>query len=141
MFTFNCAEQVMMTTKALLFRDFKMAQKIMATTDPNQHRLLGRNIQGFRDDVWDQNKQAIVQAITDLKFSQNEKLANLLLLTENKELVEAASWDSVWGIGMGIEHPTITNKSTWRGQNLLGLVLMETRRKLRLSSKIEVSSL
>jgi len=36
-------------------------------------------------------------------------------------------YDTIWGVGLGEHHPDITDKSKWRGQNLLGKALMKVR--------------
>ena len=51
----------------------------------------------------------------------------LLLATAPTELVEASPYDLIWGVGLGEHHPDITDKSKWRGQNLLGQALMKVR--------------
>lgn len=47
--------------------------------------------------------------------------------TYPKTLVEASPRDKLWGIGMGRNNPDATNRSKWRGKNLLGETLTEVR--------------
>lgn len=56
-------------------------------------------------------------------------MAKTLLDTGDTELVEAAPKDRIWGIGFGVQHAE-PFREEW-GQNLLGLALMEVRRRLR----------
>ena len=35
--------------------------------------------------------------------------------------------DRIWGIGLSINNPKSLDKNQWRGQNLLGKVLMRVR--------------
>jgi ribA/ribD-fused uncharacterized protein len=44
-----------------------------------------------------------------------------------KPLVEASPYDLIWGVGLGEHHPDVTDKSKWRGLNLLGQALMKVR--------------
>ena len=60
------------------------------------------------------------------KFSQPEA-KNLLLLSTGYEIVEASPYDKIWGIGLGVEHPDVTDKSKWRGTNWLGIAIEEAR--------------
>jgi ribA/ribD-fused uncharacterized protein len=66
-----------------------------------------------------------------LKFSQNEKFKEFLLSTNDKILVEASPYDTIWGIGMLETDPRAQNPSQWDGENLLGFALMEVRDELR----------
>jgi len=46
-------------------------------------------------------------------------------------LAEASPTDTRWGIGMKSTDPGAHNPSNWKGQNLLGMVLMRVREQLR----------
>jgi hypothetical protein len=61
------------------------------------------------------------------KFSQNEKLKEFLLNTQEKILVEASPYDKIWGIGMDENDKDILDPSKWKGENLLGKALMKVR--------------
>ena len=63
------------------------------------------------------------------KYSQNPELLKLLLEAP-ASFVEASPEDDVWGIGMGMDDPDITDPSKWRGQNLLGQAIAEARRRI-----------
>lgn len=126
-----CAEQYMMEQKAILFENFDIAKKILETEEPSQHKALGREIVGFTDEKWDMHKSELVFNANLAKFSQNQPLKEFLLLTGCKILVEASPYDCVWGVGLGANDKNITNPSLWRGQNLLGIALMQVREVLR----------
>ncbi|WP_295221067.1 NADAR family protein [uncultured Chryseobacterium sp.] len=84
-----------------------------------------------RFQLWDEHKYEIVKQGNLLKFSQNEKLKEFLLSTEDKVLVEASPYDTIWGIGMPETNPKAGNPSEWNGENLLGFALMEVRDELK----------
>lgn len=130
MIKFNCAEQAMMWTKAMLFEDYGTAEQIMRQTHPSIQKKLGRQVVGFRDDDWDRVKLDIVTSITRHKFRQNKHLSTKLLATGDKILVEAAPWDKVWGIGMGVEDVGVEDEKNWKGENLLGKAIMTVREDL-----------
>lgn len=95
---------------------------------PRTVRDLGRNIPNFTQEVWEQNRFAIVAEGSYLKFSQNLDLKQKLLATGNRELVEASPRDSIWGVGFAAKNASV-NRSEW-GLNLLGKALMEARARL-----------
>ena len=51
--------------------------------------------------------------------------------TGDKILVEASPYDRIWGIGLSATHPDAKNPAKWKGENLLGKVLMDVRNELR----------
>jgi len=61
------------------------------------------------------------------KFGKNTELGEYLKSTGNEVLVEAAHYDPVWGIGLHESDPDAQDPAKWKGQNLLGQVLMEVR--------------
>ena len=58
-----------------------------------------------------------------------QALRENLLKTGSKTIVEAASNDRVWGIGISVKQAQRGAK--WRGENLLGEALMQVRDELR----------
>jgi len=137
-FTFNgdqycCMEQCMMAGKARLFDDHATLAEIMATKDPKAIKALGRKVQGFREDAWNEIKYALIVAGNVCKFTQNAQLKEFLLSTGDAVLVEASPYDRIWGIGLAAEDPLSADPAAWRGQNLLGFALMEVRDQIRSS--------
>jgi ribA/ribD-fused uncharacterized protein len=124
-------EQYMMAEKARLFGDKEIEEKIMNCNNPNEIKGFGRKVRNFNEEVWNDIKYSIVVNGNYNKFMQNEKLKNFLLSTEDKILVEASPYDSVWGIQMSEEDVDIKNPKLWRGENLLGFALMEVRNEIK----------
>lgn len=127
---YSCAEQYMMAEKARLFGDKEMLAKIMAAKFPKEMKAYGRAVQNFDDEVWRKNCYRIVKAASKAKFSQNPDLCGFLTATKGRIIVEASPRDRIWGIGMGKNHPDAGNPMKWRGKNLLGFALTETRDEL-----------
>ncbi|KAK4176198.1 hypothetical protein QBC36DRAFT_329797 [Triangularia setosa] len=129
---FRTAEQFMMYFKAVQFDDPVIGKKILATSDPKAQKKLGRQIKGFNEAEWDQIKQQVVVRGNMAKFGQSERLRGLLLGTGDRELVEAASNDRIWGIGFTEKQVVCgpVDREAW-GENRLGKALMEARRRLR----------
>jgi len=127
---YNCCEQYMMAKKALLFNDQATLAKIMQSDSAKEQQALGREIQNFEAKKWDMNKFAIVWSANYLKFTQHADLGERLLATNNKILAEASPYDLVWGIGFEAEDEQALNITNWKGENLLGEVLMSVRAAL-----------
>jgi len=121
----------MMAEKARLFDDAEMLEAILNAPDPKSAKALGRKVQGFDQDTWNANRVAIVTRGNVAKFEQNEELKTFLLSTGGTILVEAAGRDGIWGIGLGKDNEKSRDPRTWRGRNLLGIVLTEVREQLR----------
>lgn len=68
------------------------------------------------------------------QFNQNAELKTALLATAGTSMVEASPRDTIWGIGLGAKNPKATDRSKWRGRNLLGEILTQVRDELEKSS-------
>lgn len=85
---------------------------------PADAKYLGRRV-SLRPD-WEQVKRGIMTEIVEAKFTQHPDLKEKLLATGDAYLEEGNTWgDRVWG--------TVNGK----GANMLGIILMETRERLR----------
>lgn len=129
--TYCCGEQYLMAQKALLFGDRVTHKKIMLVQNPKRQKELGRQVKGFNSSIWDKNKKRISTEANWAKFSQHPDLMKKLFDTGSSVLAEASPYDRIWGIGLGINDPRSTNQSEWKGENILGQVLVRVRDKLR----------
>jgi len=127
---YNSTEHFMMAEKARLFKDLINLEKIINSNSPGQAKQYGREVIGFKEDIWIENRYAIVKKGNIEKFKQNKDLETYLLSTKNRILVEASPVDTIWGIGLTKESEHCKNPLKWRGLNLLGFVLMEVRDEL-----------
>jgi hypothetical protein len=123
-------EQFMMYSKAMLFGDRVTASRILQEPSPKRCKDLGREVQGFVDAVWNEKREGIVEVGCREKFLQNTNMLAVLLGTEGKVLVEASPYDRIWGIGLSENDPRAMTTNTWRGLNLLGLILTNIRDQL-----------
>ncbi|MEZ0224082.1 MAG: NADAR family protein [Alphaproteobacteria bacterium] len=127
---FTYAEQYMMHAKAMLFGDTETAEKILAASTPDEQKKLGREIRNFDKDVWERHAQEIVYQGNYYKFTQNPHLWQVLEKTAGKQLVEAAHYDAIWGIGLRAEDPEAQDPAKWKGKNWLGDTLTRLRDNL-----------
>lgn len=81
--------------------------------------------------VWIRTRRAIVKRGVKAKFAQNPELLQELLDTGTALLAECSPTDDVWGIHIGLDDPDHQDVSKWKGDNLLGVILMEIREELR----------
>ncbi|XP_063414820.1 uncharacterized protein LOC134696787 isoform X2 [Mytilus trossulus] len=125
--TFNCTEQFMMYSKAMLFKDKDIAEKVLKETDPLRHKKLGRQVKYFNQKTWDAHCSAIVERGNKAKFSQNAELKAIIVKTHPKTIVETSPHDKIWGIGLHKNDPLAWDRSTWKGLNLLGQALTKVR--------------
>lgn len=153
----------MMYQKAITFGDTQIAEQILATDNPRTMKALGQKVKSFSEQVWDQVKFDIVIQANLLKFGKEDaceaeasdgftyggtgqqqgqervKLRDMLLSTGTRELVEASSFDRIWGIGFSPKEAKghgEEERLTW-GKNLLGKALMEVRRRIRMEEGLE----
>ncbi|MEU9099403.1 NADAR family protein [Streptomyces sp. NPDC048361] len=125
------AEHWMMASKARLFGDAEGERAALTTAGPALAKKAGRLVRGFDDEVWQRERYAIVLAGCLHKFGQDEALRAYLLATGDRVLVEASPLDRIWGIGLAADAPEAEDPARWRGLNLLGFALTETRARLR----------
>jgi len=126
---YPCVEKEFMCGKALAFGDQETADKIMATEDAGEMKALGRGTKGYVDAEWMTKREDVMYNAVKAKFEQNVGLAAILILTENKVIVEAADYDKIWGIGYSDEN-AFANIDNW-GENKLGKILMRVREELK----------
>lgn len=125
--TFSSMEQYMMYEKAVLFKDQTTAEKILQTDDVAEIKALGRTVQNFDDKVWTKEREGIVYRGVSEKFRQNPELAEKLEKTGKEIIAECAVKDRIWGIGLSMKDEDRFCTDKWKGQNLLGQILMRVR--------------
>lgn len=86
---------------------------------PAEAKRKGRKIH-LRTD-WNEIRVQVMKRVVWNKFTQNARLAHMLLQTGNQELIEGNTWnDRFWGVDL----------RTGIGQNQLGQILMQVRMHL-----------
>jgi ribA/ribD-fused uncharacterized protein len=152
--SYHTAEHYMMARKALLFNDKETLWKIWKTKDPLEAKVLGRQVKGFSQEVWDKHAFDIVVEGNVRKFLSSYRLKEIIISTGQKILVEASPYDKIWGIGIEApNHPKtwkgkvlddvdfnkglndhavvdLTDVRNWKGYNMLGFALMAARHKI-----------
>jgi ribA/ribD-fused uncharacterized protein len=122
----------MMYQKVMMFGQTALGDEIMHTADPEQCKILGREFfDGFDAALWKKTRFVVVKRGIRAKFSQNPQMMDTLLATGNAILAECSPRDKDWGILLSTSDPEVQDITKWRGENLLGQVLMEVREELR----------
>ncbi|MEZ4680734.1 MAG: NADAR family protein [Caldilineaceae bacterium] len=129
--TYPTAEHFMMAEKARLFGDEATLAQILAAPHPGAAKALGRQVQGFDDALWAEQRFDIVVRGNQGKFGQNKALHTYLRNTDDKIFVEASPTDTIWGIGLAETDQRVHDPRQWRGSNLLGFALMQVRAELQ----------
>jgi ribA/ribD-fused uncharacterized protein len=144
---FNCTEQQMMVSKAMLNGDWASVDVIMACDGawdgtqrdfnkyPREQQRLGRLVKNpatgaFDPKVWDALCVDLVTVANLPKYAQHPLLLEVLALSKGRLLVEASPIDRIWGIGLRRDDPRALDPAQWQGKNYLGQVLTRVRRYL-----------
>ena len=72
-----------------------------------------------------------MKTVLRAKFTQNLELRKKLLDTEDKVLANADSRDKYWGIGTSANTTMAKDPKKWKGENKLGVMLMELRTTIK----------
>lgn len=104
--------------QALKTDDLYEREMIRTANRPGGAKRRGRKVDLIHG--WEDHKVEYMRFVVTLKFHQNPDLAGRLRATGNAHIEEGNDWgDTIWGTVNG------------RGENHLGLILMETRRGLQ----------
>ncbi|KZN48300.1 NADAR family protein [Pseudoalteromonas luteoviolacea] len=106
---FATAEHYMMYHKASLFGDDKACERVLCAREPGEAKAVGREVLGFKQEIWDEKRFEIVVNANLAKFSQNPTLKAFLLNTGERVIVEASPVDKIWGIGLAQDNSASEN--------------------------------
>ena len=125
--------------KAKFFNDDEKAREIVQFgSNPKIAKKLGREIKGYDEESWSKEREEAMYKAVFLKFSSDKKLSQQLIKTENKILVEGTPVDLIWGVGIKWDDNRILDEKNWKGNNLLGKVLMRVRKDLQYGNLVVI---
>lgn len=132
---FPTSEHLFMYIKAVHFKDWETAQKIVDAQSPKEAKDLGREVKGFDEAEWEKVREKAMFTAIFYRSQYDQPFKDRVLKPEweNLEFVEASPYDKIWGIGLGEEQYDANIKSKWPGMNLLGKCITELRRFLKFS--------
>lgn len=128
---YTTAEQFMMASKARLFGDVRVLERILSERSPSRAKAWGRSVRPFDGQVWERHRFDVVTVASVAKFGSDGALRAHLLGTNDALLVEASPRDRIWGVGLSRDNPLVHEPAKWRGRNLLGFALVRARAILR----------
>ena len=129
---FTNSEQLYMYFKAIHFKDFEMAKDIVEFgSNPREAKDMGRKVMHYNDEEWSHVRETAMYLAVFHKFESDEELKAKLLATGDKILVEGTPFDPIWGVMIKWDDDRILDEKNWKGQNLLGKVLMKVREELK----------
>lgn len=126
---FTSTEKAFMYFKAIYFKDYEIADRIMQIDNPDECRKLGRKVKNFDDVKWEKVRYKIFDELNYQKYTQDSNLREKLLdpKFDNKIFVEASPIDLIWGVGLDENNPLIDDKENWKGKNYLGRIITNIR--------------
>ncbi|MGW1992256.1 NADAR family protein [Embleya sp. NPDC001921] len=128
--SYRTAEHWMMAGKARMFGDADAERRVLAAGHPKTAKTIGRQVRGFDERRWVDERFELIVAGNVAKFGQHPAMGAFLLGTGRRVLVEASPLDRIWGIGLAADDERAADPERWRGLNLLGFALMEARARL-----------
>lgn len=106
--------------QAQKFEDVELQEEIRNAKTPMEAAKMGRDRnQPLRSD-WEEVKDAVMKKAVLQKFKTHTQLKQLLLSTDDEEIIEVTQNDYYWGCG-----------ESGTGKNVLGKILMEIRNILQ----------
>ncbi len=129
---FSNSEQLFMYMKAKFFGDEPIAARIITMgKDPLAAKDYGRQVRGYDEGRWSEVREEMMYKAVYAKFTSDDNLRKQLLETGDKILVEGTPFDHIWGVMIKWDDDRILDEKNWKGQNLLGKVLMRVRDDLK----------
>ena len=129
---YNCSEQMYQQLKAEHYGDLKVSAEIGLMDEPVLMKRKARQITLPSEERPNENreldKQLMLRALK-AKFSETAMKAKLLQ-TGQKLLVELNAHDIFFGAGIPLVTVQFNDKNAWKGQNVMGQLLMQLRDEL-----------
>lgn len=106
--------------QAQKFVGTSLETKVRKASNPKEAAAIGRDRKNKLRKDWESVKISVMKEVIYAKFTQNDQLTKLLLSTEDQKIIEHTENDAFWGDG-----------GDGSGKNMLGLILVEVRERIR----------
>ena len=129
--TFPTVEHYFQWSKAKMFGDVEIQNKILKTASPKSVKSYGKKVKGFDEEAWNEKKDSVMRTAVKAKLMQHPDILKKLRDTGTRPIAEADPRGKYWGIGTSAETSKAKDPSRWPGQNKLGKILMELRDEVK----------
>jgi ribA/ribD-fused uncharacterized protein len=129
--TFPTVEHYFQWSKARMFGDAAIQEKILKTSSPKSVKALGKKVTGFKEDEWAEKKDGVMAAALKAKFMQHPELLKKLRDTGTRRIAEADPRGKYWGIGTSSDTSKAKDPERWPGKNKMGSLLEALRSELK----------
>ena len=140
---YHCAKQALAAELAKTFKDDEGFSKIIDTQTPAEVSYSYENVKDSKNitpDEWATATKKLLYDILVAKFRQYPALLSRLLETGDAVLAYYQPKDSLLGIGISTDDVHAKSPVYWKGQNLVGSILMDIRETLRKEVEEKVAS-
>lgn len=127
--------------KALHFRDYEKWHDIVSCRgSPSELRNLSSTIQNFDINHWSEVAAKVMEKVTTIKMDNNREASYYLQHTGNYKLLYASENSPFWSTGLNLLSDKNVNASNWKGNNVLGKLLEEYRKRHKYSCNVNIYS-
>lgn len=127
---FQNMEQYLAFKKAELSQQPHLIERSLKAEDPVEAKSILTSLRYDHEQEWHSIRENVATEGLRQKFTQNPKLADYLISTQNRRIGEA-SRNPIWGIGMTLDDENVLDTARWKETgNLLGELLMKIRNEL-----------
>lgn len=106
------------------FAGTQIEENVRQCKRPNDAAAMGRDRKNSLRKDWDSIRDNVMREVVYTKFVQHDDLKKILLSTGDEKLIEHTGNDNYWADG-----------GNGSGKNMLGIILMETRERIRKEDK------
>ena len=128
--TFPTVEHYFQWSKAKMFGDMEIQNKIMKTTSPKSVKSYGKKVKNFDEEAWNEKKDSVMRTAVKAKLMQHPEILKKLRETGTRPIAEADPRGKYWGIGTSADTSKAKDPARWPGKNVLGKLLEELRKEL-----------
>jgi len=138
--TYHCAKQALAAEQAKTFGDDEGFRKVMDAQTPAEVSYSREETKEATEEEWAMATKKKLYVIQEAKFRQYPELQSRLLATGESVLAAYLPKDNLMGIGISTDDVRAKNPIHWRGQNVLGTILMELRELFRVEQEKKVQA-